>query len=88
MIPVRRRVTFFFCAPILAAIGLLADPVTYTYDDAGRLAQVSYPGGQTITYNYDKAGNLVSRQVSGGGQSNTKQKAAGKSDRKVKGHAR
>jgi len=34
--------------------------VTYTYDNAGRLAKADYGNGQTITYVYDNAGNLLS----------------------------
>lgn len=46
---------------------------TYSYDAAGRLTQVTYPGGTTIAYAYDAAGNSVSTSVtptppsSGGG---------------------
>jgi YD repeat-containing protein len=50
--------------PILASTALLADTTSYSYDDAGRLTQVSYPNGKTITYTYDKAGNLLTRQIS------------------------
>lgn len=39
--------------------------ITYTYDDAGRLAQANY-GGISIAYTYDAAGNLVG--VSPGGR--------------------
>jgi YD repeat-containing protein len=48
---------------VVAAGGLAAQTVNYTYDAAGRLTSVSYPNGTTITYTYDPAGDLLSRQV-------------------------
>ncbi len=48
---------------LLAASGLLADTVSYTYDEAGRLARVQYSSGKTIAYTYDLAGNLLRRLV-------------------------
>jgi hypothetical protein len=50
--------------PLLNYPSVAADgpTVTYTYDDAGRLAEADY-GGVHITYTYDDAGNLLSRQI-------------------------
>jgi YD repeat-containing protein len=54
--------------PILFITGLLlADTVTYKYDDAGRLISATYGNGTTVTYTYDKAGNLLSRIAATGG---------------------
>ncbi|WP_398467565.1 RHS repeat domain-containing protein [Tardiphaga sp.] len=35
--------------------------ISYTYDQRGRLASVTYVNGTTITYSYDNAGNRTSR---------------------------
>ena len=43
--------------PAQAAAG---DPVSYAYDDAGRLVGATDPAGDTAKYNYDPAGNLTS----------------------------
>ncbi len=43
-----------------------AQTVNYSYDDAGRLVQASYPSGATISYTYDPAGNLLRREVTAG----------------------
>ena len=40
--------------------------VTYTYDDAGRLVQVTYGPSTHLSYTYDDAGNLLSRLVERG----------------------
>lgn len=43
---------------------------TYTYDELGRLATVTYDNGQRVTYSYDDAGNrtqVVAAQGSGAG---------------------
>jgi YD repeat-containing protein len=44
---------------LLLAGPALATPATttYTYDDLGRVATVTYQNGMVITYNYDPAGN-------------------------------
>ena len=38
----------------------------YAYDDAGRLLQADYGGGQTIDYAYDANGNLTQRSATAG----------------------
>ncbi len=56
---------------LLLAIALLlwpaivsADgPITYTYDDAGRLVEVDYGNDTSISYTYDAAGNLLSQEI-------------------------
>lgn len=54
---------------VVLALGLLvvlhgrADPVTYRYDDAGRLTSITYANGASIAYAYDAAGNLLARTV-------------------------
>jgi uncharacterized protein (TIGR03437 family) len=50
-------------ALLLTAGLMLADTVTYKYDDSGRLVSATYGNGATVIYNYDKAGNLLSRSV-------------------------
>ncbi|MFC1886630.1 CFI-box-CTERM domain-containing protein [Thermodesulfobacteriota bacterium] len=42
------------CSPTTHAVEM-----TYTYDDAGRLTGISYPGGSSIAYVYDDAGNIT-----------------------------
>jgi YD repeat-containing protein len=52
--------------------------VSYSYDAAGRLAQVDYGNGQTITYTYDKAGNLMNvQQTAASSQSSADRKKSG-----------
>jgi len=58
-------VRFRFAALFCAAGFLCADTVSYTYDEAGRLARVQYSGGKSIAYTYDAAGNLLRRLVTG-----------------------
>jgi uncharacterized protein (TIGR03437 family) len=49
---------------LLIACGcLLADNVTYQYDDAGRLISATYASGAVVTFAYDRAGNLLARTV-------------------------
>lgn len=36
---------------------------TYRYDEAGRLAQVTFPQGKIIQYQYDARGNMLARKV-------------------------
>ena len=43
-----------FSAPVSATAGN-----AYSYDAAGRLIRVVYPGGKSVTYTYDAAGNLL-----------------------------
>ena len=38
---------------------------TYSYDDAGRLTQVSYGDGSSIGYSYDANGNILGVVVTG-----------------------
>ncbi len=52
---------------LLISSSLVADKVSYSYDDTGRLTKADYGNGKVISYTYDKAGNLLSRTVSGGG---------------------
>lgn len=42
--------------------------VHYVYDEAGRLRQADYGGGQTIDYATDANGNLLSRSASSGAE--------------------
>jgi YD repeat-containing protein len=49
----------------MAAATLAAEKLTYTYDEAGRLARVESDSGKVITYTYDASGNLVKRSASG-----------------------
>jgi len=57
-----------FCVVLSLGSLSLADVITYTYDEAGRLTRVDYGGGKTVSYNYDKSGNLLSRVVTSGEQ--------------------
>lgn len=47
----------------LFGTSLSATAITYSYDTAGRLSQVSYDNGTSITYSYDNNGNLLQRQT-------------------------
>lgn len=49
------------------AVPLLAGTISYSYDQLGRLSQVTYPGGAIIRYNYDPNGNRTSYVVTGSG---------------------
>jgi YD repeat-containing protein len=49
----------------MTAATLAAEKLTYTYDDAGRLARVESDSGKVITYTYDASGNLVKRTATG-----------------------
>ena len=49
----------------MTAATLAAEKLTYTYDEAGRLARVESDTGKVITYTYDASGNLVKRTASG-----------------------
>lgn len=44
-------------ALLLATSPASAGDINYTYDELGRLTQVSYPNGKVVTYSYDAAGN-------------------------------
>jgi YD repeat-containing protein len=56
---------------VLLALAPRAPAQTFKYDAAGRLTQVTYPGGTTVAYAYDANGNLTSQnttpQPPGGG---------------------
>jgi len=45
-----------FASPALAT----SATTTYTYDDLGRIATVTYQNGMVVTYTYDPAGNRSS----------------------------
>ncbi len=44
-----------------------ADSVSYTYDELGRLSQVTYSNGTVITYTYDTADNRTTQTITCGG---------------------
>ncbi len=48
---------------LLAALPAQAVNITYTYDNAGRLAKADYGGDKSIAYSYDAGGNLIVRDV-------------------------
>jgi YD repeat-containing protein len=51
---------FFVLQAVLFASLSLAQMVTYTYDELGRLIAAVDPSGNAAQYNYDKVGNLLS----------------------------
>ena len=51
---------------LLCSSDAVANTIQYSYDDAGRLAAVSYGGEKSITYGYDVNGNLVTYKAGGG----------------------
>jgi YD repeat-containing protein len=62
-----------FCSILLSClivfVGLVsgrvvAEDMTYHYDDAGRLIGVNYEGGRNISYIYDAGGNILKKLVS------------------------
>ncbi len=57
----RRFSTILLGLGALLATTTTAAAQSYTYDEAGRLAGVSYADGSTITYSYDANGNLLER---------------------------
>lgn len=63
---------------------LLADTITYKYDDAGRLVSVAYPNGSTIAYVYDNNGNLLSKTVTAPSQSSAQKTSKTAESRKTK----
>ena len=52
--------------PLAMAPPVAALQARYAYDDAGRLLQANYGGGQTIAYVYDANGNLTQRSATAG----------------------
>lgn len=54
--------------PLAVAPPAAALQVRYAYDDAGRLLEADYGGGQTIAYGTDANGNLVTRSASSGAE--------------------
>ena len=46
----------------LAAIAV-AQNISYSYDQAGRLSRVAYPDGKVLSYTYDASGSLLRRAV-------------------------
>ena len=52
--------------PLAVASPAAAFQTHYTYDDAGRLLQADYGGGQTIAYATDPNGNLTMRSATAG----------------------
>jgi YD repeat-containing protein len=53
----RILVPLVFLAACLAGDAPALAATTYTYDDLGRVATVTYDNGLMITYSYDPAGN-------------------------------
>lgn len=54
-------------AVIVFSAALAAQTVNYTYDQAGRMSAVAYPGGTTATYAWDASGNLLRKLVATNG---------------------
>ena len=54
--------------PLAVAPPAAAFQVRYAYDDAGRLLEADYGGGQTIAYAHDANGNLVLRSATAGAE--------------------
>jgi uncharacterized protein (TIGR03437 family) len=55
---------FSYALLFVAFAGICAaQPTTYTYDTAGRLATVTYPNGKIVNLTYDLSGNLLRRQI-------------------------
>ncbi len=48
---------------ILLSNGVIAQTISYSYDNLGRIAQVIYPDSSIIDYTYDAAGNRLSKNV-------------------------
>lgn len=48
---------------VLLAAAAVPSAQTYSYDDAGRIRQVTYDDGTTIAYEYDTAGNPTTQAV-------------------------
>lgn len=59
-----RAMTFCALAGAVASSSF-AGTISYSYDQLGRLSQVSYPSGAILRYNYDPNGNRTSYVVTG-----------------------
>lgn len=56
----KKLIIFLLILVSLLSFSPIAEAAEYTYDDLGRLTQVSYSDGSTIAYTYDAAGNILS----------------------------
>jgi len=60
---VRRFLVLLSCAVFIfakAGVAQTSNPISYVYDDLGRLVAVTDPNADTATYSYDAVGNVVS----------------------------
>ena len=55
-------------ALLLVPLAASALSIQYSYDDAGRLLEADYGGGQTIAYGTDANGNLLTRSATAGAE--------------------
>ena len=55
IIKIGAAILFFLC--LEGSSPSSAASITYTYDNLGRIIQVTYSNGRVITYTYDAAGN-------------------------------
>jgi YD repeat-containing protein len=71
LVPATRRIVILLLAVAVSVLGVVVprapsaqaaagDPVSYAYDEAGRLVGATDPTGDTAKYSYDPAGNLTS----------------------------
>ena len=60
----RRTLAAFICLGLLGTAAQ-AGPITYVYDQLGRLKRVTYPSGAIIEYSYDANGNRTAYSVTG-----------------------
>jgi len=58
-----RRLTIFLLINLIFSMNAFAIDIDYSYDDNGRLTDVSYHNGIAITYQYDANGNLLQRTI-------------------------
>jgi YD repeat-containing protein len=58
-------IVFLICMGISPTAAIAQSNLGMTYDDLGRLTQVTYPGGVIIQYSYDAAGNRTTYSVTG-----------------------
>lgn len=52
-----------FGSMMMAGSSLIAEEVSYGYDEQGRLVAVYYENGKTLLYSYDAAGNRILQKV-------------------------